>query len=135
MTPRALKDHGREIIETAKDHLVAALALSPAKGWTAAEWAEAAGVLLDGAKFPAVLTHHVAAVLLSEGRVVITSDEGGMARYGAAAPRHTPGVTGATAAATAAPQVWGPTTDPTDETGESEIVLSPPVVSSGHGPT
>jgi hypothetical protein len=135
MTPRALKDHGREIIETAKDHLVAALALSPAEGWTAAEWAEAAGVLLDGAKFPAVLTHHVAHVLLAEGRVTITSESGGLSRYGAAAPRHSHTGMGAAAAATAAPHVWAASTDPADETGESEIVLSPPVVSSGHGPT
>ncbi|MCO4768554.1 MAG: hypothetical protein KDA24_00880 [Deltaproteobacteria bacterium] len=135
MTPRALKDHGREIIETAKDHLVAALASAPAAGWTAAEWADAAGVLIDGAKFPAVLAHHVAPVLVSEGRILLASEDGGIARYGAAAPRSTPHGTGRVASATAAPQVWAPATDPTDETGESEIVLSPPVVSSGHGPT
>lgn len=135
MTPRALKDHGREIIETAKDHLVAALASAPPDGWTAVEWAENAGVLLDGAKFPAVLTHHVAPVLLAEGRISKTSDIGGIARYGAAPPRHaTPG-RGRVASATAAPQVWAPSVDPADETNENELVHSAPVVSSGHGPT
>jgi len=133
MTPRALKDHGRELIETAKDHLVAALAMSPPEGWSAAEWAEAAGVLLDGAKFPAVLTHHVAPVLVAEGRVRVASEQGGMARYAAAPPRHVPSGGGIVASATAAPQIAA--MDRTDETGESEIVHSAPVVSSGHGPT
>ena len=135
MTPRALKSHGREIIETAKDHLVAALASAPPRGWTAAEWAEAAGVLVDGAKFPAVLAHHVAPVLVAEGRTVVASEDGGIARYGAAAPRTGPTPKGTLAQATHAPEVWAPQLDVDDETSEGEIVHSPPVVSSGHGPT
>jgi len=135
MTSRALTDHGREIIETAKDHLIAALASSPAGGWTAAEWAEAAGVLIDGAKFPAVLAHHVAPVLVGEGRVTVASETGGLARYAAAAPRSVAAGKGHMASAVAAPQVWTSPVEPAAESGKKEIVHSPPVVSSGHGPT
>jgi hypothetical protein len=85
MTPKAMRDHGRAVIETAKDHLVAALSVSPPRGWTAAEWAQAAGVLIDGAAFPAVLVHHVAPVLVAEGRATAVGESDGVVRYGAAA--------------------------------------------------
>lgn len=135
MTPRALKDHGREIIETAKDHLVAALAAAPATGWTAVQWAEAAGVLLDGAKFPAVLTHHVAPVLVGEGRAKVVEEDGGIARYGAAPPPAPVRVEGGLAHATAAPQVWHPTTDEPAVREDDELIHSAPVIASEHGPT
>ncbi len=138
MQTRAIKDHGREIIETAKDHLVAALASAPVAGWTAAEWAEAAGVLIDGALFPAVLTHHVAPVLVAEGRTLLVGEDGGIARYGAAPPAAPAKLEGHVAHATAAPQVW-PTRVHPDDHDEAiqgdDIVHSPPVVASEHGPT
>lgn len=137
MTPRALKDHGREIIETAKDHLVAALAMAPTTGWTAVQWAEAAGVLLDGAKFPAVLTHHVAPVLVAEGRAMVVDEEGGLCRYGAAPPRALEKIQGQVARATAAPMVAYPELAESELSPEEEaaIIHSAPVIASEHGPT
>ena len=135
MTNRALKDHGREIIETAKDHLVAALAAAPTSGWTAVQWGEAAGVLLDGAKFPAVLTHHVAPVLVAEGRAIVVLDDGGMARYGSAPPPAPVRVEGQVANATAAPHVWHPSAEEEPAVQDDELVHSAPVVASAHGPT
>ncbi len=136
-TNRAIKDHGREIIETAKDHLVAALASAPASGWTAVQWAEAAGVLIDGAKFPAVLTHHVAPVLVGEGRALVAADDGGISRYCSAPPTARVVIQGQVAHATTAPRVWQPEDEPADEaTDELEAIKhSAPVVASEHGPT
>jgi hypothetical protein len=48
------QQHGQAILETAKDHLAAVLEGAPRDGWTAIEWAEAAGLRLDGASFAAV---------------------------------------------------------------------------------
>lgn len=134
MTTRAIKDHGREIIETAKDHLIAALASAPPSGWTAVQWAEAAGVMIDGAKFPAVLTHHVAPVLVAEGRTEIVDDGGGISRYCAPPPSAPVQIVGHVAQATAAPQVWHP---PEADAGveADDLVHSAPVVASEHGPT
>ncbi len=80
MSQSALKDHGRAILETAKDHLMAALAGAPDEGWTAVEWAESAGLLLDGASFPAVVAHHIAPILVREGRASEIG-AGGLARF------------------------------------------------------
>ncbi len=105
MSSNPLKDHGRAIIETTKDHLVAALGSAPEDGWTAVEWAEAGGLLLDGASFPAVFAHHIAPVLVREGRARVVDEDAGLARYGsvhgAVEESHS-----AVAAATQAPQVW-----------------------------
>jgi hypothetical protein len=104
MLPNQLKDHGRAIIETAKDHLVAALEAAPEEGWTAVELAIAGGLLVDEANFPAVLAHHLAPILAKEGRARIV-EEGGLTRYTAVreslADQSSP-----MAAATSAPQVW-----------------------------
>jgi hypothetical protein len=80
MPNASLKDHGQAILETAKDHLVAALEDAPEQGWTAIEWAESAGLLLPGASFPAVIAHHLAVVLVSEGRAS-NIGEGALARF------------------------------------------------------
>jgi hypothetical protein len=109
--PQAFKDHGKAILETAKDHLAAALDQAPAGGWTAVEWAEAAGLLLDGAAFPAVVAHHLGPVLAQEGRARIT-DAGGLPRFAPAERRAAPadppgaGEGSARAAATSSPQLW-----------------------------
>ncbi len=111
MLPNQLKDHGRAIIETAKDHLVAALQAAPEDGWTAVELAVAGGLLVDEANFPAVLAHHLAPILASEGRARIV-EVGGLTRYTAIreslADQSSP-----MAAATSAPQVWS--SAPADE--------------------
>lgn len=105
MDRHGFKQHGRAILETAKDHLASALQGAPDEGWTAVEWAEAAGLLLDDAKFPAVFAHHLGPVLLVEGRAASAGD-GALPRYRSAASRpRQPETVGA--AATAAPQVWG----------------------------
>jgi len=111
MLPNQLKDHGRAIIETAKDHLVAALQAAPEDGWTAVQWAIAAGLLVDEANFPAVLAHHLAPILAGEGRAKIL-EKGGLTRYTAieAALAEDPSPM---AAATSAPQVWS--SAPADE--------------------
>ncbi|MEE2828558.1 MAG: hypothetical protein VX498_05190 [Myxococcota bacterium] len=80
MSDSPLKSHGRAILETAKDHLIAVLVDAPDEGWTAAEWAAAAGLLLDGAGFPAVVAHHLAPILVQEGRASSVGD-GVLARF------------------------------------------------------
>jgi len=104
MLSTPLKDHGRAIIETAKDHLVAALQAAPEDGWTAVELAVAAGLLVDEANFPAVLAHHLAPILAAEGRAKIV-EKGGLTRY-AAVEEAVTDQSSPMAAATAAPQVW-----------------------------
>jgi hypothetical protein len=104
MLPNQLKDHGRAIIETAKDHLVAALQAAPQDGWTAVELAVAAGLLVDEANFPAVLAHHLAPILATEGRATIV-EKGGLTRYTAVDEAVTD-QSSPIAAATSAPQVW-----------------------------
>lgn len=110
MNPNALKSHGRAILETAKDHLAAALSQAPDAGWTAAEWAEAAGLTLDDANFPAVFAHHLGPLLVLEGRAQQLGDPG-LARF-APARRVVEEPESAQASATAAPQVWGAATNP-----------------------
>lgn len=105
MITDALHSHGRAILETAKDHLAAALRHAPDAGWTAVEWAEAAGLLLDDANFPAVFAHHLGPVLVGEGRAQQVG-VGGLARF-APARRTVAEPASAHAAATSAPQVWG----------------------------
>ncbi|MBN92853.1 MAG: hypothetical protein CL928_02125 [Deltaproteobacteria bacterium] len=108
MVPNPLQDHGRAIIETAKDHLVAALESAPDAGWTAVEWAEAGGLLIDEANFPAVFAHHLAPVLVKEGRALVV-EEGGLTRYtriGEGTVDDESPAGSARAAATTAPQVW-----------------------------
>jgi len=117
MSTNTLKEHGQAIMETAKDHLVAALQNAPDDGWTAVEWAQAAGLLLDGANFPAVLTHHVAPVLVGEGRARVVG-EGGLARYSSVQEAHEESHS-VMAAATSAPQVW----DTSPEGAETAEVL------------
>ncbi|MCP4873196.1 MAG: hypothetical protein GY898_31260 [Proteobacteria bacterium] len=107
MSTTSLKEHGRAILETAKDHLVAALAEAPEEGWTAADWAAEAGLSLEGASFAAVVVHHVAPVLVGEGRAQVVGDET-VARY-TAAPASKEESHSAVAAATSAPQVWSGT--------------------------
>ena len=104
MLPNPLKDHGRAIIETAKDHLVAALQSAPPDGWTAVEWAVAAGLLVDEANFPAVLAHHLAPILAKEGRAKIV-EKAGLTRYTGVEEAVTD-QSSPMAAATSAPQVW-----------------------------
>ena len=104
MNTRTLKEHGRAILETAKDHLVAALEGAPEDGWTAVEWATAAGLLVDEASFSAVFAHHLAPVLVSEGRARVVG-EGGLARYSSIQAAREESHS-AVAAATSAPQVW-----------------------------
>ena len=111
MLPNQLKDHGRAIIETAKDHLVAALQESPEAGWTAVELAVAAGLLVDEANFPAVLAHHLTPILATEGRALIV-EQGGLTRY-TAVPASVADQSSPMAAATSAPQVWS--NAPTEE--------------------
>ncbi len=107
MLPNQLKDHGRAIIETAKDHLVAALQAAPEDGWTAVELAVAAGLLVDEANFPAVLAHHLAPVLTAEGRATVV-EKGGLIRY-TAVEQTIADEASPMAAATSAPQVWSDT--------------------------
>ncbi len=104
MLPNPLKDHGRAIIETAKDHLVAALQAAPEEGWTSVELAFAAGLLVDEANFPAVLAHHLAPILAKEGRAKLI-EKGGLTRYTAVGEAVTD-QSSPMAAATSAPQVW-----------------------------
>jgi len=114
MLNAALKDHGQAILETAKDHLVAALEDAPIEGWTAIEWAEAAGLLLTGASFPAVIAHHLAAVLVREGRASDVG-EGAMARF-SQGQRSRIEESGAVAKAVSAPAVvHSPTADGPEE--------------------
>jgi len=103
MSTAALKHHGQAILETAKDHLVAALEGAPEQGWTSAEWAEAAGLLMPDASFPAVIVHHLAIVLVREGRASDIGD-GAIARF-AQAQRRLIEESGAVAKAVAAPSV------------------------------
>ncbi len=111
MDRHGFKQHGRAILETAKDHLASALEGAPDEGWTAVEWAEAAGLLIDDAKFPAVFAHHIGPVLLRDGRAASAGD-GALSRYRSAAQKQTqPGTTAA--AATAAPQVWASASEST----------------------
>jgi len=108
MVPNPLHDHGRAIIETAKDHLIAALDRAPDAGWTAVEWADAGGLLIDEANFPAVFAHHLAPVLVKEGRALVV-EEGGLTRYTRIGERTVEDESpagSARAAATTAPQVW-----------------------------
>lgn len=103
-----LQAHGRAILEAAKDHLAAALASAPADGWTAAEWASAAGLLLDGAPFGAVFAHHLGTVLVAEGRAIQVGG-GPLPRFcGTRAAVEQP--QGAVSAATNAPHPLAPTT-------------------------
>ena len=111
MLTNQLKDHGRAIIETAKDHLVAALQAAPEDGWTAVQLAVAAGLLVDEANFPAVLAHHLAPILANEGRATIV-EKAGLTRYTAVGEAVTD-QSSPMAAATAAPQVWS--SDPAEE--------------------
>ena len=114
MSKSALKHHGQAILETAKDHLVAALDDAPDAGWTAVEWAEEAGLLLTGASFPAVIAHHLAAVLVGEGRAVDVGD-GALPRFASGKRQHAE-ESGAVAKAVAAPSVMpSPTPLPTEE--------------------
>jgi hypothetical protein len=99
------QSHGRAILETAKDHLSSALSAAPDDGWTAVEWAEAAGLLLDDANFPAVFAHHLGPVLIGEGRAQDIGD-GVLSRY-VPARRKVEEPVSAQASATSAPQVWG----------------------------
>jgi hypothetical protein len=108
MNENRLKQHGQAILEAAKDHLHAALESAPPTGWTAVEWAEQAGLLLEGASFAAVFAHHLGPVLLREGRAAEVGD-GAIPRYtvrraGVEQPA------GAVSAATSAPEPWSPTT-------------------------
>lgn len=108
MTPNPLKDHGRAIMETAKDHLAAALESAPEAGWTVVEWAGSAGLLIDEARFPAVFAHHLGPVLVKEGRARVV-EEGGLARYtgiGESTVEEDSTAGSPRAAATTAPQVW-----------------------------
>ena len=108
MVPSPLQDHGRAIIETAKDHLVAALESAPDEGWTAVEWAAAGGLLIDEANFPAVFAHHLAPVLVQEGRALVV-EVGGLTRYtrlGEGTVEEESPAGSARAAAPTAPQVW-----------------------------
>ena len=105
MDQDALKSHGRAILETAKDHLAAALSQAPETGWTAVEWAEGAGLLLDDANFPAVFAHHLGPVLAAEGRAQEVGG-GGLARF-APARKRVEEPESVQASATSAPQVWG----------------------------
>jgi hypothetical protein len=114
MSTTSLTEHGRAILETAKDHLVAALAEAPEEGWTAADWAAAAGLSLDGATFPGVFVHHIAPVLVAEGRASQVGEDT-VARYCAVEEEKEESHSVA-AAATAAPQVWSGT-----PTGEMEV--------------
>lgn len=107
MSTTSLKEHGQAILETAKDHLVAALAEAPEEGWTAADWATEAGLSLEGASFAAVIVHHVAPVLVAEGRADLVG-EATVARYTAVA-RSNEESHSAVAAATSAPEVWSGT--------------------------
>jgi len=114
MSTTSLEEHGRAILETAKDHLVAALAEAPEEGWEASAWATAAGLSLVGASFPAVVVHHIASVLVAEGRARQVGEET-VARYRAIAESKEESHN-AVAAATAAPQVWSGTLS-----GEMEV--------------
>jgi hypothetical protein len=109
MSKAALKDHGQAILETAKDHLVAALEAAPEQGWTSIEWADAAGLLMADASFPAVIVHHLANVLVREGRASDVGD-GALGRFGQARRRIIE-ESGAVANAVAAPSV-GPSPEP-----------------------
>jgi hypothetical protein len=109
MPTAALTDHGQAILETAKDHLVAALDGAPEDGWTSIEWADAAGLLLTDASFPAVIVHHLAVVLVREGRASDVGD-GALARF-SPAQRRLIVESGAVAKAVSAPAV-GPSPDP-----------------------
>ncbi len=104
MNESTLKEHGRAILETAKDHLVAALEGAPEEGWTAVEWASASGLQLDGSSFPAVFAHHIAPVLVAEERARVVG-EGGLARYSSIQSAREESQS-TIAAATSAPQVW-----------------------------
>jgi hypothetical protein len=107
MNRHALQSHGRAILETAKDHLADALNKAPEEGWTAVEWAEAAGLLLDDAKFPAVFAHHLGPVLVAEGRALLVGEQG-LAHF-VPARRKVREPETVQASATAAPEVWGAT--------------------------
>jgi|GEM_PF-2421038 len=109
MTDTRNQHHGQAILETAKDHLAAVLEAAPRTGWSAVEWAEAAGLLLEGAPFAAVFAHHMAPVLVREGRVALVGEDP-LPRYSTARPS----VDEAAApqgAATSAPQPWEGATD------------------------
>ncbi len=99
------KDHGLAIIETAKDHLAAALELAPEDGWSIVEWADAAGLIISGANFPAVFAHHIAPVLVREGRAYAV-EKGGLARYSLTAQKPAEQGISPMASATSAPQLW-----------------------------
>ncbi len=114
MSTEQLKQHGSAILEAAKDHLVAVLAAAPEEGWTAVEWAGAAGLLLGGGTFEAVFAHHLAPVLVSEGRAVQVGEEA-VARFRPADESKEESHS-AMAAATSAPQVWSSTAS-----GELEV--------------
>jgi len=116
MSTAALKDHGQAILETAKDHMIAALEAAPSEGWSSIEWADAAGLLMTDASFPAVIVHHLAAVLVREGRAADVGD-GAVARFGKS-QRRIIQESGAVANAVAAPAV-GPSPEPLAATEQS----------------
>lgn len=116
MSIAALKDHGQAILETAKDHMIAALEAAPSEGWNSIEWADAAGLLMTDASFPAVIVHHLASVLVREGRAADVGD-GAVARFGKARRRIIQ-ESGAVANAVAAPAV-GPSPEPLAVTEQS----------------
>lgn len=113
---------GREIVETIKDHMVRVLAGAPEDGWTAVRWADEAGLLVEPSSFPAALVHHLAPILVREGRARQLG-EAGLASYVAAAGAvhagREPGPLPVAEAPALAPHLWSDA--PGTDDGQVEI--------------